>query len=95
MVLVVADRGIGIPEGELEEVFDRFIQSSKTRNGAGGTGLGLAICREIIAAHRGTIWAETRPGGGAVVAFRIPIEHPGEDRTISVSETRQGNGCSG
>jgi signal transduction histidine kinase len=68
----VADRGPGIPEDELEAIFDKFIQSSKTRTGAGGTGLGLAICREIVEAHHGRIWAENRPGGGAVLTFTLP-----------------------
>ncbi len=69
----VCDRGPGIPEDELESVFDKFIQSSKTRTGAGGTGLGLAICREIVSAHRGRIWAGNRPDGGAVLSFEIPL----------------------
>jgi PAS domain S-box-containing protein len=62
--MTVADEGVGIPEDELEAVFDKFYQSSRTRTGAGGTGLGLAICREIVAAHRGTISARNRPAGG-------------------------------
>jgi len=69
----VRDRGPGIPENELELVFDKFIQSSKTKTGAGGTGLGLAICHEIVTAHKGRIWAENRPGGGAVFSFEIPL----------------------
>jgi PAS domain S-box-containing protein len=71
--LVVADQGIGIPEGELDSIFDRFIQSSKTRSGAGGTGLGLTICREIVHAHNGTISAHNRPGGGAEIEIVLPI----------------------
>jgi signal transduction histidine kinase len=70
----VEDNGIGIPKGELEAVFDKFVQSSKTRSGSGGTGLGLAISREIISAHKGIIWAENRDGGGARFAFMIPYE---------------------
>lgn len=70
--IAVADEGGGIPEGELEAVFDSFVQSSKTRTGAGGTGLGLAICRQIVAAHRGTISARNRPEGGAVFEILIP-----------------------
>ena len=62
----VSDQGVGIPEGELEAVFDKFVQSSKTKTGAGGTGLGLAICREILHAHHGRIWAENNPTGGAL-----------------------------
>jgi len=69
----VRDQGPGIPQDELETVFDKFIQSSKTKTGAGGTGLGLAICHEIVAAHKGRIWAESRPEGGAVFSFEIPL----------------------
>lgn len=71
--LGVRDRGIGIPEEELEAVFDKFYQSSKTRSGAGGTGLGLAICKEIVLAHRGEIEARNRAGGGAEFLLRLPM----------------------
>lgn len=67
----VADNGTSIPEGELETVFDKFIQSSKTKTGAGGTGLGLAICREIVEAHGGKIWAANRKPHGVVLNFTI------------------------
>ena len=70
----VRDEGIGIPEEELELVFDKFVQSSKTKTGAGGTGLGLAICREIVIAHRGTITACNNPGGGASLIVTLPQE---------------------
>ncbi len=68
----VADEGTGIPEAELEAVFDKFIQSSKTKTGAGGTGLGLSICREIIEAHGGKIWAANRKPKGVVLSLTIP-----------------------
>lgn len=68
----VADEGPGIPDLELKSVFDKFIQSSKTKTGAGGTGLGLAICREIIEAHGGKIWAENAKPNGAIFSFVIP-----------------------
>lgn len=71
IVLCVADRGPGIPPAELELVFDKFVQSSKTKTGSGGTGLGLAIAREILAAHGGTVRASNRSGGGA--AFRVEL----------------------
>ena len=67
----IHDEGIGVPDGELERVFDKFIQSSKTNTGAGGTGLGLAICKQIIEAHNGKIWAEVSEGG-ALFNFEIP-----------------------
>jgi PAS domain S-box-containing protein len=70
--IAVRDEGVGIPQGELESIFDRFVQSSKTRTGAGGTGLGLAIAREIVVAHQGTLVASNNPQGGATFTLRLP-----------------------
>ncbi|MRR51244.1 MAG: hypothetical protein EG825_10075 [Rhodocyclaceae bacterium] len=70
--LRVIDQGIGIPETELETIFDKFVQSSKTFTGAGGTGLGLSICREIVQVHHGLIRAGNRPEGGAVFEVLLP-----------------------
>jgi PAS domain S-box-containing protein len=70
--LTVADEGIGIPDDELETIFDKFIQSSLTTSGAGGTGLGLAICREIVHAQRGIIRAHNRAEGGAAFEVLLP-----------------------
>jgi PAS domain S-box-containing protein len=72
----VRDAGIGIPEDELEAVFDKFVQSSKTKTGAGGTGLGLAICREIVLAHFGVIQAVNNPppAGGATFVVCLPAD---------------------
>jgi signal transduction histidine kinase len=68
----VSDEGPGIPSNELETVFDKFVQSSKTRSNAGGTGLGLPICREIINAHHGEIFARNRSQRGTEFVVRIP-----------------------
>jgi signal transduction histidine kinase len=68
----VVDEGVGIPADELEAVFDKFIQSSKTHSGAGGTGLGLAICREIVNAHGGKIQAWQGAPGGTVMEVLLP-----------------------
>lgn len=69
-MLAVVDEGIGIPEGEKEEIFESFRQSSRTNTGTGGTGLGLAICKKIVEAHEGKIWAENNTSGvGSCVAF--------------------------
>ena len=73
VLVEVRDEGIGIPADEVEAVFDKFVQSTKTKSGAGGTGLGLAICREILAAHQGRIWAENNPAGGACFRFLLPL----------------------
>jgi two-component system sensor histidine kinase ChiS len=67
--------GFGIPRDELDTIFDKFIQSSKTKTNAGGTGLGLAICKEIIGAHQGRIWAENALEGGAIFRFVIPCSN--------------------
>jgi signal transduction histidine kinase len=71
--LVIADQGPGIPENELESIFDEFVQSTKTLTGAGGTGLGLAICRRIVVAHHGRIYARNRPEGGAEMLVELPL----------------------
>ncbi len=68
----ITDGGPGIPDGELTAIFDSFVQSSKTKTGAGGTGLGLAICQMIVQAHGGRIWAENAKPKGAVFTFVIP-----------------------
>jgi signal transduction histidine kinase len=70
----VKDQGVGIPDSELESVFDKFIQSSKTSTGAGGTGLGLAICKEIVESHRGLIWAEHGAEQGTVMHILLPLQ---------------------
>ncbi len=68
----ISDKGIGIPENELETIFDKFAQSSATASGGGGTGLGLSIVREILAAHGGKIWAENIVTGGTIFSFLLP-----------------------
>ncbi len=73
LLISIADQGVGIPDNELSSVFNKFIQSSKTKDGSGGTGLGLAICQEIILAHKGKIWAEHNQQGGTVFKVFLPI----------------------
>ena len=71
--LSVQDQGVGIPNDELDTVFDQFVQSSKTRTGTSGTGLGLAISKEIIEeGHRGEIKAEPVMTGASIY-FVIPV----------------------
>lgn len=74
--IAVHDAGPGIPEGELESIFEKFVQSSWTSTGAGGTGLGLSICREIMREHRGSIGACNNPDGGASFSIVLPREMP-------------------
>lgn len=76
VIVSVSDQGVGIPADELESVFDKFVQSSKTKTGAGGTGLGLAICKEIVQAHHGSIWAKNNPTEGCTFFMRLPTVQP-------------------
>jgi two-component system OmpR family sensor kinase len=72
-VVEVADEGPGIPDGDLQRLFDRFYRAESSRARAtGGAGLGLAIVKAIVASHRGTITAANRPGGGAVFTVSLP-----------------------
>lgn len=73
LLFSIKDFGVGIPPDELELVFDKFVQSSKTKTGAGGTGLGLSICYEIIKAHQGRIWARNNQEGGATFFFSLGL----------------------
>jgi PAS domain S-box-containing protein len=69
----VSDTGTGIPLSELEHIFDKFIQSSETKSGAGGTGLGLSISSEIIEDHSGHIWADSDGRTMTSFSFCLPI----------------------
>jgi Na+/proline symporter/signal transduction histidine kinase/CheY-like chemotaxis protein len=70
--VTVTDEGVGIPEDELEEIFGAFVESTRTKTGAGGTGLGLSLCREILDAHKGKIWGENNQDKGASFHFLLP-----------------------
>ena len=72
-LVTVADDGPGIPQAELERVFDRFYRAGATRPTEGtGSGLGLAIAARLISVHRGSLTAGNAPGGGAVFTLRLP-----------------------
>jgi len=70
--LDVRDRGRGFAEGEEKRLFEKFYRGSP--EGVRGAGLGLAICRAIVMAHRGSIEAIHREGGGAIFRIRLPLE---------------------
>jgi len=70
----VSDNGIGIPEKDLERVFERFYRIDKARTrDRGGTGLGLPIAQEIITLHGGSIKAESTVGKGSQFTINLPI----------------------
>ena len=75
--LSVSDRGLGIPEDKLKEVFEPFF-TSKTE----GMGMGLSIARTIVEAHHGLIWAKNRDHGGASFRIKLPL-------SMEATETKQ------
>lgn len=75
--IIIRDDGLGIPEGEGDQLFNKFVQLDRADGGAGykGTGLGLSICKEIVEMHHGVIWVDGKPGEGAKFHFLLP-ENP-------------------
>lgn len=72
--VTVADEGRGLPAGSREQIFNKYWRGAA--NGA-GIGLGLYLCKGLVEAHGGTIRAESGPGGGALLRFRLPAGTPG------------------
>jgi len=72
--LSVADQGIGIPERDLERIFERFYRVDPARSRAtGGTGLGLAIVKHVMAAHNGKVTVRSVEGAGSTFTLYIPL----------------------
>ena len=76
--LTVADRGPGVPEGDLPRIFERFYCADRSRSrDPGGTGLGLSIVKHLVGLHGGRVTAANRPGGGAIFTVRMgPVRDP-------------------
>lgn len=70
---IVKDTGIGIPEEFQEKIFDKFVQISESDSESTGSGLGLTIAKEIIEAHDGNIWCESKLGLGSTFTFTLPV----------------------
>jgi PAS domain S-box-containing protein len=76
LLFSVADQGIGIPDEELLKVFDHMYRIEQAQSKATpGLGLGLAISKEIVVAHGGHIWAESRVGTGSTFYFSLPVQN--------------------
>lgn len=75
VILSISDQGMGIPRKDLAKIFDRFYRVDKARaRQQGGTGLGLAISRDVLKAHGGSIWAESRENYGSTFFISLPYE---------------------
>lgn len=77
VTIAVEDEGPGVPEQDLERMFEKFARLTVPER-VGGTGLGLSICKGLVEAHGGTIRAENRAGGGLRVVISLPRATGGE-----------------
>jgi two-component system phosphate regulon sensor histidine kinase PhoR len=74
MIISVKDTGIGIPDSDIDRIFERFYKLDRARTrGRGGTGLGLAICKHVVEAHNGRIGVKSREGKGSTFYFSLPL----------------------
>ena len=74
-IITVADEGPGIPEADIERIFERFYRVDKARSReSGGTGLGLSIVKHLVHLLGGRVWAANRPEGGAIFTVALPLE---------------------
>jgi len=72
-IVRVLDRGPGVPENELDRIFESFYRSKGTAKQASGKGLGLTVCKRLVEAMSGRIWARPRVDGGLEVGFALPL----------------------
>lgn len=85
VILTVADRGIGIPDADLERIFERFYRVDRGRSrDTGGTGLGLAIVRHVLLNHGGTIDVDSQEGVGTTFVASLPASRMANTATSTV-----------
>ena len=86
----VSDTGVGIPEQDLDKIYDRFYRVDKSRSReVGGTGLGLAITKNAVVLHRGSISVKSKLGEGSAFTMRIPLTYitePGQSKMTIVKK---------
>jgi two-component system, OmpR family, sensor histidine kinase SenX3 len=94
----VSDQGVGIPEAELDRIFERFYRIDPARSrGTGGTGLGLAIVKHVSVNHGGECAVWSRPGEGSTFTMRIPVAEAGmlSKDEVGTTKSRRNKGSKG
>jgi two-component system sensor histidine kinase SenX3 len=80
----VSDQGIGIPERDLERIFERFYRVDPARSRqTGGTGLGLSIVKHVVQNHGGDVSVWSVEGAGSTFTIRLPMMHESQQKTES------------
>jgi signal transduction histidine kinase len=93
VVISVFDNGPGVPDSQVDRIFERFYQVDASRSGGEGTGLGLAICKHIVVAHGGRIWAEgNSKGAGGRFKFTLLLAEEVPETTNYYSSNGAMNG---
>ena len=75
VLILLKDRGPGIPGKYLDRIFDKFYRQEPAKQHVPGSGLGLHIAREIVRAHGGDLWAKSEPGQGSEFWIALPAPH--------------------
>lgn len=88
ITIKVSDTGIGIPEVDLSQVFDRFYQVKKHRDSTTGTGIGLHLVKEYVVLHNGSIEVESRVKEGSTFTVHLPTNLQPEGNVISEIEQK-------
>jgi len=84
----VTDKGPGIEESDINQIFDRFYRGKGQRHRTPGTGMGLSIAKAIVEAHGGSIGVTSHKGRGSVFTFYLPIDREGNESTKTGNDTR-------
>jgi signal transduction histidine kinase len=88
----VLDRGLGVPKGCEEKVFEKFYRAHDSlSSGIQGSGLGLTLARQIARAHGGEVLYEARPGGGSCFSLRLPLRTERPEKPTGSSPTELPN----
>jgi signal transduction histidine kinase len=69
----VKDNGVGIPDADINFIFDRFYRGDKSRKRESGSGLGLSISKWIAEMHKGTIEVKSQPAEGSLFSIKLPV----------------------